>query len=116
LEARKIAAMAEGFNVQVAPHLYAGPIAWAAGVQLAASIPNFLLLETIQEGGGFHGMLVDRPPRWEAGYVEVPDGPGLGVNLDEEVARAHPWEGSRLHLEMQEEAPDPRGGTLFGGG
>jgi L-alanine-DL-glutamate epimerase-like enolase superfamily enzyme len=116
LEARKIAAMAEGFNVQVAPHLYAGPIAWAAGVQLAASIPNFLLLETIQEGGGFHGMLVDRPLVWEAGYVEVPEGPGLGVNLNEDVARAHPYEGSRLHLEMQEEAPDPRGGTLFGGG
>jgi galactonate dehydratase len=116
LEARKIAAMAEGFNVQVAPHLYAGPIAWAAGVQLAASIPNFLLLETIQEGGGFHGTLVDRAPVWEAGFVEVPEGPGLGVNLNEEVARAHPYEGTRLHLEMQEDAPDPRGGMLFGGG
>ena len=46
LEARKVAAMAEGFGAQVAPHLYAGPIAWAAAIQLALSIPNFLILET----------------------------------------------------------------------
>ena len=61
LEARKIAAMAEGFGAQVAPHLYAGPIAWAAAIQLAASIPNFLILETIGTGGGFHAELLTRP-------------------------------------------------------
>lgn len=115
LEARKIAAMAEGFNAQVAPHLYAGPIAWAAGVQLAASIPNFLVLETIGTGAGFHGDLLVRPLDWDDGHVRVPDAPGLGVELDEAVARAHPWTGDRLHLEMSATPPDPRGGRFAGG-
>jgi L-alanine-DL-glutamate epimerase-like enolase superfamily enzyme len=116
LEARKIAALAEGFSVQVAPHLYAGPIAWAAAIQLGLSIPNFLVLETIGTGGGFQSDLLTEPIRWEAGYVLAPEGPGLGTAIDEAVARAHPWTGSRLHLEMSDVAPDPRGGVPFAGG
>ncbi len=116
LEARKVAILAEGFGAQIAPHLYAGPIAWAAAIQLALSIPNFLILETIQTGGGFHAELLTRPIRWEEGYVIAPDAPGLGTEINETVARAHPWTGTRLHLEMSPEPPDPRGGTLFGGG
>jgi L-alanine-DL-glutamate epimerase-like enolase superfamily enzyme len=108
--------MAEGANAQVAPHLYAGPIAWAAGAQLAASIPNFLLLETIGVGDGFHAALVDRPLEWDDGYVRLPDRPGIGVDLDEATARAHPRTGARLHLEMSSEPPDPRGGAEFAGG
>lgn len=115
LEARKIAAMAEGFNAQVAPHHYAGPIAWAAAAQLSASLPNFLLLETIGTGGGFHADLVDRPLDWDDGHVRLPDRPGLGVELDEATARAHPWTGARLHLEMSPDEADPRG-ERFGGG
>jgi L-alanine-DL-glutamate epimerase-like enolase superfamily enzyme len=115
LEARKVAVLAEGFSVQVAPHLYAGPIAWASAVQLALSIPNFLILETIGTGGGFHAELLTRPLVWEAGYVLAPDGPGLGVEIDEAVARAHPWTGDRLHLEMSP-APQEPGSGPFGGG
>jgi L-alanine-DL-glutamate epimerase-like enolase superfamily enzyme len=115
LEARKVAVLAEGFSVQVAPHLYAGPIAWAAAVQLALSIPNFLVLETIGTGGGFHAELLTRPLVWEAGYVLAPEGPGLGVEIDEAVARAHPWTGDRLHLEMSP-APQEPGSGPFGGG
>jgi len=116
LEARKVAALAEGFNAQVAPHLYAGPIAWAAAVQLAASIPNFLVLETIGTGGGFHAALLDRPLDWDDGFVIVPDRPGLGVEVNETLARAHPWEGTALHLETSAVPPDPRGRALFPGG
>jgi L-alanine-DL-glutamate epimerase-like enolase superfamily enzyme len=105
--ARKIAALAETHYAHVAPHLYAGPIEWAANVQLAACIPNFLVLETIEQGGGFHAELLDRPIRWEAGYVIPPDEPGLGVNLDEAVARAHPYDGSALHLDMAGEPREP---------
>ena len=115
LEARKVAVLAEGFGAQVAPHLYAGPIAWAAAIQLGLSIPNFLILESIGTGGGFHAELLKRPVRWEDGYVLAPEEPGLGVEIDEAVARAHPWRGDRLHLEMSPEPPDPRG-PPFGGG
>jgi len=116
LEARKIAALAEGFGAQVAPHLYAGPIAWAAGIQLAATIPNFLVLETVGDGGGFHADLLKTPVGFEDGHVIPPDTPGLGVEIDEAVARARPWTGDRLHLEMSPDAPDPRSGEPFGGG
>ncbi|NDH03431.1 MAG: mandelate racemase/muconate lactonizing enzyme family protein, partial [Marivivens sp.] len=47
-ETRKIAVLAEAWNAQVAPHLYAGPIEWAANIQLAATIPNILMAETIE--------------------------------------------------------------------
>jgi len=105
LEAKKIAAMAEAHYAHMAPHLYAGPIEGAANVQLAACIPNFLILESIEQWGGFHAELLKTPMRWEEGYVVPPTEPGIGVVLDEEVARAHPYEGEELHLGMQ---PDPR--------
>ncbi len=106
LEAKKIAGMAEAHYAQVAPHLYCGPIEGAANVQLAACIPNFLILESIQDWGGFHAEILKKPMRWEAGYVIPPSEPGLGVELNEEVARRHPYDGDRLHLEM---ARDPLG-------
>jgi len=100
LEAKKIAGMAEAHYAQVAPHLYCGPIVGAANIQLAACSPNFLILESIQRWDGFQAELLQTPIRWEAGYVIPPTAPGLGVELNETVARAHPYEGRALHLEM----------------
>ena len=98
LEAKKIAGMAEAFYAQIAPHLYCGPVEWAANVQLSACIPNFLILESIGTGGGFHAGILKKPMQWQDGYVIVPDAPGLGVELNEEVALAHPYTGTDLHL------------------
>ena len=103
LEAKKIAGMAEAFGAQIAPNLYCGPIEGAANVQLSACTPNFLILESIQQWGGFHAELLSTPMRWEDGHVVVPRTPGLGVELNEEVARANPWTGDALHLEMGSE-------------
>ncbi len=100
LEAKKIAGMAEAHYAQIAPHLYCGPIEGAANVQISACSPNFLILESIQTWGGFHAEILKQPIRWEEGYVIPPDAPGLGVELNEEVALAHPYEGTALHLEM----------------
>jgi galactonate dehydratase len=100
LEAKKIAGMAEAFYAQIAPHLYAGPVEGAANAQLAACTPNFLILESIQTWGGFHAEILKKPMVWEDGYVIPPEAPGLGIELDEEVALAHPYEGTELHLEM----------------
>ncbi len=102
LEAKKIAAIAEVFNAQVAPHLYAGPVEWAANIQFAASIPNLLMAETIQTGGDFHRRLIGDTFRWDGGFIQLPKGPGLGIEFDETLARKHPFDGTGLHLEMQE--------------
>jgi L-alanine-DL-glutamate epimerase-like enolase superfamily enzyme len=115
-EARKIATLAEAHNAQMAPHLYAGPVEWAANVQLAAAIPNLLIAETIQTGGEFHLPLIKHSLKWEGGYIELPDTPGLGIEFDEEFARAHPYEGNKLHLEMQEDAVSYHGENIFAGG
>lgn len=104
LEAKKIAGMAEVRHVQIAPHLYCGPVVGAANVQLATCSPNFLILESIEDWGGFHSQILKTPIRFEQGRVIPPTAPGLGIELDDEVARAHPYTGDRLHLEM---APDP---------
>jgi L-alanine-DL-glutamate epimerase-like enolase superfamily enzyme len=116
LETKKIAAMAEAFNAQVAPHLYAGPVEWAANIQLAANIPNLLMVETIQTGGDFHRRLIGDTICWEEGYIEAPTAPGLGIEFDESLARAHPWEGEGLHLEMREAPCDYASENVFLGG
>jgi len=98
LEAKKIAGMAEASYAQIAPHLYSGPVIGAANIQLATCSPNFLVLEGIQDWSGFHAEILRRPILWESGYVVPPTEPGLGVELDEEVAAAHPYAGDELHL------------------
>ena len=116
LEGKKIAAMAETRYVQVAPHLYCGPVAAAANIQLAACIPNFLILESIGKMDGFHAALLKQPLQWEDGYIIPPAAPGLGIELDDAVVAAHPWTGDRLHLEMGSEPHDPKRHGPFGGG
>ena len=116
LETKKIAAIAESFNAQVAPHLYAGPVEWAANIQLAANIPNLLMVETIQTGGDFHRQLIGDTIRWEDGYIEAPTAPGLGIEFNEALARAHPWQGTGLHLEMQEDPCNYSTENVFLGG
>jgi galactonate dehydratase len=98
LEAKKIASLAEVHYAQIAPHLYCGPVVGAANVQLATCSPNFLILEGIGKWDGFHAEILRRPIEWEDGYVVPPTAPGLGVELDVEVALAHPYEGDELHL------------------
>jgi galactonate dehydratase len=115
-EAKKISAMAEVFNAEMAPHLYAGPVEWAANIHLAASIPNLLMAETIETGGSFHQKLIRNSITWDDGSIVPPEAPGLGIDFDEDVALAHPYTGDRLHLEMQEAPCDYRHGNRFEGG
>ncbi|NOX72757.1 MAG: mandelate racemase/muconate lactonizing enzyme family protein [Alphaproteobacteria bacterium] len=116
LESKKIAAIAEVYNAQIAPHLYAGPVEWAANIQLAANIPNHLLTETILTGGDFHLALIKHSIKWEDGFIHAPTAPGLGIEFDEDLARANPYQGAELHLQMQEEPCDYKGGNNFAGG
>ncbi len=100
LEAKKIAGMAEAHYAQLAPHLYCGPIEAAANIQIDTCSPNFLIQESVETCGGFHAEILKESIQWEDGYIIPPTAPGLGVELDEEVAAKHPYTGDRLHLEM----------------
>jgi galactonate dehydratase len=112
LEAKKIAGLAECHYAQIAPHLYSGPVLGAANIQLATCTTNFLILEGIGRWDGIHAALLKEPIRWEDGHVIPPTAPGLGVELDEEVALAHPYTGAQLHLEaLPGEYPGRAGGA-----
>jgi galactonate dehydratase len=113
-EMKKVAAMAEVYNAQMAPHLYAGPIEWAANIQLAASIPNILMCECIETP--FHDQLIKSSIKVEDGYITPPTTAGLGIDVDEALARAYPYTDSGLHLEMQEAPCDYVNGNSFAGG
>lgn len=113
-EMKKVAAMAEVHNALLAPHLYAGPVEWAANIHLAASIPNLLMCETIETD--FHKNLIKGSLSVEEGYVTAPEAPGLGIQVDENLARAHPYLGRELHLQMQEAPCDYANPNAFTGG
>lgn len=78
-EVRLIAGMAEAYYATIAPHNPLGPISLAAGVQIAASIPNFLCQEQVSLGEGY----IKKPFTVREGYLELPTAPGLGIELDE---------------------------------
>ena len=103
LEAKKIAGMAESYHALIAPHLYCGPIEGAANAQLATCTPNFLILESIERWDGFHAAILKKPMHWEDGYVIPSTEPGIGVELNVEVALANPYTDTSLHLSMVEE-------------
>jgi len=113
-QGRKIAALAEAHGAQIAPHLYAGPVEWAANIHLAAATPNLLMAETIETP--FHAALIGGAIGVEEGFIPLPQAPGLGIAFDETLARAHPYDGDALHLEMQEDPCDYAEGNSFQGG
>ncbi|HMF10767.1 MAG TPA: galactonate dehydratase [Gemmataceae bacterium] len=89
-EVRLIAGMAEAYYATIAPHNPLGPISLAAGVQMAASIPNFLCQEQVTLGEGY----LKKPFALRDGYLDLPTGPGLGIELDENALAdkiGHDW-------------------------
>ena len=103
LEAKKIAGMAEAHYVQIAPHLYCGPVEAAANIQIATCSPNFLIQESIETFGNFHAEILKKPLEWQDGYIIPPTAPGLGVELDEEVAEANPYDAEAIFPEMEDQ-------------
>ena len=89
LEAKKIAGMAEAHYAHIAPHVWGGPIAGAASIQLDVCSPNFLIQEGIETWSGFYADILKEPIKWEKGYIIPPTTPGLGVELNEEVLAKH---------------------------
>jgi galactonate dehydratase len=89
LEAKKVAAMAESYAVAVAPHNLSGPISTAASVHLAATLPNFLILEYCWGATPWRAELVDGAEVVAGGHIPLPARPGLGVGLNRAVLDAH---------------------------
>ena len=88
-EVRKIAAMAEVYYAQIAPHNPLGPISLAAGLQIAGSIPNYLCQEQVSLGEGY----IKNPFRINDGHLDLPEGPGLGIEVDEDYVRSMEYPG-----------------------
>ena len=88
-ECKKIAAVAEGYYAQMAPHVWGGPVITAAALQIAASVPNFLIMESIYKGGGYFSEIIVEPFVWEDGYYVLPKSPGIGVDLNMDVVEKY---------------------------
>lgn len=80
---KQIATLAEANYVLIAPHVWGGPIITAAAVQIAITIPNFLILESIYKSRDFFDRIVKEPFVWKRGYIIPSEGPGIGIELDE---------------------------------
>jgi len=106
-ESKKIAAMAECYYAQIAPHIYNGPVCAAASIHLAASCPNFLIHEAIGDFSGFHAKILHKPLSVEAGHLIPSQEPGLGIEPNWDVIAQHtPYKGERLHLQMDNQPMD----------
>ncbi len=93
-EMKKIAAMAEAHYVSVAPHNPCGPVATAVNVHFAASTQNFVVLEYHPDDAGIRRDILIDPVKLVDGYLEIPEAPGLGVELNEDAVSAQsyqPW-------------------------
>jgi galactonate dehydratase len=102
-EARKIAAAAETYSIAVAPHNPNGPIATAAAIHFALATPNWLIQEMITSDVGWRDDVVQGAVHAEQGFVGIPSGPGLGIEVDETEAAKHP---ARQEAEQRYFHPD----------
>ncbi|MCC6167971.1 MAG: galactonate dehydratase [Caldilineaceae bacterium] len=90
-EMKKVAAMAEAGYMTVAPHNPCGPVATAVNVHFAASTTNFLILEYHADDEAPRRDLVDEPIKLVDGYLELPDRPGLGIDLNMDTVERYPF-------------------------
>ena len=103
-ELRRIAALAETYQVTVAPHNPGGPICTAASMHLAASLPNFLVLEQIEPDRALRDRACSAPPLLADGCLQLSDKPGLGLEPDLDVLAS---------LNAPEPRRKERAGSLF---
>ena len=92
MELKKIAAEAECRYVSFAPHNPSGPVANAASLQLAASCPNFSILEIMYSDVEWRKDVTNESLTYKDGELLIPDKPGLGIEIDEEACLAHPYQ------------------------
>ncbi|RLG57582.1 MAG: mandelate racemase/muconate lactonizing enzyme family protein [Hadesarchaea archaeon] len=91
-QSKKIADMAETYEMNVAPHNHYSHLATLISAHFCASVPNLRILEVDVDDVDWKDDLVTDPPKIKNGYLSIPSKPGWGADLNEEVLRAHPWE------------------------
>jgi galactonate dehydratase len=96
-EAKKIAAMAETVSVGIAPHNPLGPIAGVAALHFAVSTPNHIIQEEMVGAVPWYFEVVAGPIRMVGGYWQIPEAPGLGIEVNENVCDAHPYAAEIIH-------------------
>lgn len=92
MELKKIAAAAEAYYIPFAPHNPSGPVANAATLQLAACCPNFSILEIMYSDVTWRADVTDEKLTYADGYIDIPDRPGIGIEINEEACLAHPYQ------------------------
>jgi galactonate dehydratase len=90
LESMKIAAMAEAYEVNVAPHNFYGHMSSLMSAHFCAAIPNFRIMEIDIDDVPWKDDLVTQPPRIESGHLVLPTTPGWGADVNEDAVRRHP--------------------------
>jgi galactonate dehydratase len=96
MELKKIAAMAEAYHLPICPHNPIGPVANAATLQLAANLPNFYLLETMNSDVPWRAEITTEEVRFEDGKMLIPDKPGLGIDINVEAIKKYPYDPREL--------------------
>jgi galactonate dehydratase len=99
LEARKIAAMAEAVSVGVAPHNPLGPIAGVAALHFAVATPNHVIQEEMVGAVPWYFEVVRGPIHMIDGFWQVPEAPGLGLEVDEAACARHPYAPEVIHTQ-----------------
>ena len=114
LEAQKIAAMGHARFLPVAPHNPTGPVMNAMTLQLAATIPNFCILETIAVDVPWRKEIVRESLVFSNSEITIPTAPGLGLELDEEACARHPYIRHPIRQFSEDRNPlKPEGSTPF---
>jgi galactonate dehydratase len=103
LEMKKIAGLAEIYDIAIAPHSAADPLGIVASIHAMAGTPNFLIQEF---GGGTGDGFFARPLEFADGYVELPAGPGLGVEITAEGLKTHRHAGEWRQRTMRRHQDD----------
>ncbi len=104
LQMKKIAALAEAHYITFAPHSGSlGPVAEIAGLHLLATLPNFLIMEHLEDDVPQRYEVIDPLPEIVDGYIVVPDRPGIGVDIVEEAAAKYPSQGNVSPPDPKEE-------------
>ena len=91
LDGKKIAAMAEAKHIMISYHNPSGPISNAAILQLAATVPNFVIHEIMLTDGSFRKKITNEEVHFEDGYIIIPDKPGLGIDVNVEEVLKRPY-------------------------